>query len=111
MISGCDNPSATKAGGATENAAAIVGVWKCVTKDGESAKTLSDNQTFSADGWYSSSRSPEGKKYKYRLKGDELVITMPYGDWAQKVTRLTSGDLEYSSGKSDPPTKVSCQKN
>lgn len=110
MISGCNNSSAPTAGGGADNATAIVGVWKCLTKEGASGAGLSENQTFTADGWYSSSQFPEGKKYKYRLKGDELVIAMSYGDWTQKVTRLTNNALEYNSGKADQPTRVSCQK-
>ena len=45
------------------------------------------------------SKAPEGKKYKYRLEGDKLIVTLPYGDWTDKITRLTNDALEHYSDK------------
>jgi hypothetical protein len=105
IIAGCNNSSES-------TGVSIVGVWDCQTNSEGSPSNLnlSDTKTFSADGQYSSSKFPEGKKYKYRLDGDKLITSLPYGDWIEKVTSLTNDSLEYYNDKSGKPVKVSCQK-
>jgi len=105
MISGCNNSSVSTGG-------SIVGVWDCHTKseDGASNSNVADTKTFNADGQYFSSKAPEGKSYKYRLEGDKLIFTFSYGDWDEKVTRLTNDSLEYYNDKSGKPVKASCRK-
>ncbi len=105
MISGCDSGIAP--------GASVVGVWDCHirTESGSSKSDLSDTKTFKDNQEYSSSRAPEGKVFKYRLEGNKLIFTLPYGDWAEKVTRLTNDTLEYySNDKSGAAVKTSCTK-
>ena len=104
-ISGCNNSGVSSGG-------SVVGVWDCLTKseDGSLNSDVSDIKTFKADGQYSSSKAPEGKSYKYRLEGDKLIFSFSYGDWIEKVTRLTNDSLEYYNDKSGKPVKTSCKK-
>lgn len=106
IISGCNKSSAPA--GAT-----VVGTWDCTTKsEGDPANlTVSDTKTFGADGQYSSSKAPEGKSYKYRLDGDKLIFSFPYGEWIEKVTSMTNDSLEYYNDKSGKPVKTACQKS
>jgi hypothetical protein len=68
-----------------------------------------DAQTFTADGWFSSTKYPEGKKYKYRLDGDKLLIAFPTHEWSGKVTTLSSDSLQYD-GDAAGESKVNCKK-
>ena len=111
FISGCNNSTSPAGGSSPANAATLVGEWKCATKSADSPSELPDNKTFSAEGWYSSSKFPEGKKYQYRLDGNKLTVSMPTGEWTEKITALTAGVLEYYNDKSGKPIKVSCQKS
>ncbi|OGT00249.1 MAG: hypothetical protein A3F73_09895 [Gallionellales bacterium RIFCSPLOWO2_12_FULL_59_22] len=106
MISAC-NKSGISAG------ASIVGVWDCNTmsEDGPQNSNVPDTKTFSADGQYSSSKAPEGKKYKYSLEGDKLTISFTQRDWIEKITRLTKDSLEYYNDMSGKPVKASCKKS
>ena len=106
VLSGCSDSSES-------SVASIVGTWNCETKgdDSTSSMNMSDTKTFSADGQYASSKFPDGKKYHYRLEGDKLITSFPYGDWVEKVTSLTSDSLEYFNDKSGKPVKVSCKKS
>lgn len=106
IISGC-NKSSASAG------ASVAGVWDChIVSEGTPLNSdVSDTKTFTADGLYSSSKAPEGKRYNYRLNGNELIFSFPYGEWVEKVTRLTNDSLEYYNDKSGKPVKTSCQRN
>lgn len=105
MASGCSKSSIS-------SGTSIVGVWNCHTKSEDASlnSDVSDIKTFNADGQYSSSKAPEGKSYKYRMEGDKLIFSFSYGDWTEKVTRLTNDSLEYYNDKSGKPVKVGCQK-
>ncbi len=105
-ISGCDSGIAP--------GASVVGVWDCHlrTESGPSKTDLSDIKTFKDNQEYSSSRAPEGKVFKYRLEGNKLIFSLPYGDWTENVTRLTNDTLEYySNDKSGAAVKTSCTKS
>lgn len=110
MMFGCSDSNIFSGGNPSENKAALVGVWNCLTKVGDTATGLADDKTFSADGWYTSSKFPEGKKYGYSVDGHKLIISFPTRSWTENVTRLTNGSLEYSSGKPGQLTSVTCQK-
>ncbi len=104
-ISGCDSGIAA--------GASVVGVWDCHmrTESGPSKSDLSDTKTFNDKGQYSSSRAPEGKVFKYRLEGNKLIFSYPYGDWTENVTRLTNDALEFSNDKSGAAVKTSCTRS
>lgn len=111
VVAGCGDSG--DLGGKAVTAAdkvSIVGVWNCVTKSSDGTPDMADSKTFGADGQYSSSRFPEGKGYGYRLEGDKLIVSMPSGDWTEKVKRLAADALEYSNEKSGQTTTVSCKK-
>lgn len=107
---GCGNATTVSGGGRADNRTVLAGTWSCLTKSRDAAAGLTDDKTFSADGWHSSSKFPEGKKYAYRLDGFKLIVSYPTGDWTGNVIRLTATSLEYYSGKPGQLTDVTCQK-
>ena len=111
IISGCNNPSIPAGGSGSGGAATLVGTWNCVTKSEGGPAEVSDSKTFSADGSYSSSKYPEGKKYPYQLDGDKLIVSMHGEKWTEKLTTLTANSLEYYNDKSGQPVKVICTKS
>ncbi|MDD5175930.1 MAG: hypothetical protein PHQ05_05865 [Sterolibacterium sp.] len=110
VISGCGDSAMFPGRPLAENKPAIIGKWSCLTRIRDPALELADDKTFSADGWYASSRFPEGKKYGYRVDGHRLIISIPVGERIGNILKLTNGSLEYYSGKPGHLTSVACQK-